>query len=112
MKDFVYEGFDELVESGYVSDYIEITHYQDGRPSVMRPAFDLECCRGICSPKGTKMRFLYKHGYDGERKRASEIIGDRIVTVREATIARSSSDYEFEEVSGKWNSVMFEEVGE
>lgn len=111
MSDIRAEGFDLLEAEGYSVSYIELTTLEDGQ-RVMRPAWSLECCREVAYPKGTKMRLYGNGGYDAERKRAVDKIGDKVVTVSKAVIESWSSDYEFEEVEGLWNTVMFEKVEE
>lgn len=111
MSDILSEGFDLLEVEGYEVTYVSITKTDDGQ-RVMRPAWDVERCREVAFPKGTKLRLTGKNGYDAERKRAVDLIGDKVVTVAKAKIESWSSDYEFEEVSGLWNTVMFEKVSD
>lgn len=63
--------------------------------------------------KGDKVRFIARNGYDGELNRAKAIIKPgAVLTVAAVDVRSSSSDYTFEEVLGKWNTVMFETVPE
>ena len=65
-------------------------------------------------PKGRKVRYLNKNGYDGDRKYANKYLteGD-ILTVNEIRVGACSSDVELEEYPGKYfNTVMFEDVEE
>lgn len=110
MTDFIEEGFEELEEHGYTSDMVSITRGKDGGPTVIRPAFDLKCCMGVGYPKGTKMRFLSKNGYEMELNHARETFNDQPVTVKMCYVGDWYSHYEFEEVAGRWNKVMFEKV--
>jgi hypothetical protein len=64
------------------------------------------------SPKGRKVKFLNKNGYDGERKWAAEVLRlDEIYTIEEIYVGRSSSAVELQELPDKrFNTVMFEDV--
>lgn len=110
MTEILHEGFDELEAHGYRSDYIEMKHFTDGRPSICRPAFDLENCMEVGAPRGTRMVFSNKNGYDIEREQANALIGENSpVTVHVCSVGRSSSTYEFVEFPNKkFNTVMFE----
>lgn len=109
--EIIYEGFEELEAAGYNSEYVEIKHFEDGRPSIMRPAFDLASCQSVGGGSGAKMRFLNHNGYDGERERALAQFGtEQVLIVKNCSVSRPSSTYEFEGFTGRWNTVMFEEV--
>ena len=109
MTDFIYEGFDELDEHGYISEMCEIQHFTDGRPSLCRPAFNLEACKAVGYPKGTVLVFLNKNGYDWEREQVNKILEEgALVTVALCRVDGWSSTYKFEEVEGEFNTVMFE----
>lgn len=63
--------------------------------------------------KGDKVRFLARGGYDSELNRAKSIIKPgAVLTVTAVDVGNSSSNYAFEEVVGRWNTVMFEIVPE
>ena len=110
MVDFVYEGFDELKKAGYVSEMHSIEHFDDGRLPVIRPAFNLETCQTCGHGSGTKVRLNGRGGYDSERERANTSIGEKILTVKLCHVDSWSSTYEFEEMPGRWNTVMFEKI--
>lgn len=93
--------FKALEDKGYTVEYVT------WKGDVMHPAFDLECCEGVAHPRGTKLKFLFKNGRDSEQEEARERIGESIVTVKFASVGTWSSTYQFEEVEGKWNTVMF-----
>lgn len=101
----------EWADHGMVCEYIHV----DRETKLITPAFGRavdQIARGFC-PRGTKVHFLNKNGYDGERERAAAALADHdVVTVKECRIGSSSSTYEFEEVEGKWNTVMFARLGE
>lgn len=103
------KAFAELEAEGYTSEYIKIETI--GEKRVMSPAFDLECCRGCAAPKGSKVRFLGKNGYDYELRRALESLTEsQVLTVKSASIGSWSSEYRFEEIDGTWNTAMFERI--
>lgn len=104
-------AFAALDELGYISDYVEVRKQGDGS-RLISPAWPAAQLRAQgFYIKGTKVRFINANGYEGERSRALEQIGiDRQLTVIFCYIGSSSSDYEFEEVSGRWNTVMFDKV--
>lgn len=110
MTDFVYEGFEDLEATGYVSEMQSIEHFKDDRPSIVRPAFDLASCQTCGYGRGTKVRFTGRGGYDRERERAQNEIGEMILTVNVCRVDSWSSNYQFEEISGSWNTVMFEKI--
>lgn len=63
--------------------------------------------------KGDKVRFLARNGYDSELSRAKGIMKPgAILTVAATQVHSSSSDYIFDEITGRWNTVMFEIVPE
>lgn len=107
------EEFAKLEELGFHSDRIEIIHEANSNISHVNPAFPAEhfLKSGFC-PKGTKVRFLDFNGYDHDLKYARDrgMIKDSIYTVKAAYIGDWSSDYTFEEVDGRFNTVMFKEV--
>lgn len=64
------------------------------------------------SPKGRKVRYLMKNGWDYDKEEANKHFnnGD-ILTVEEIYVGRSSSTVVFQEVKGiEFNPVMFEDV--
>lgn len=59
-------------------------------------------------PAGTKVRFLNRNGYEYEREHASNIFDvSRTYTVKTCAIGNWKSSYSFEEVDGRYNTVMF-----
>lgn len=65
----------------------------------------------IYSPRGSKVRFINKNGYDAElaRARATFEVDVDYIVVR-TNVGSWSSDVELEGVKGWWNTVMFENV--
>jgi hypothetical protein len=65
----------------------------------------------IC-PKGRKVIFLNKNGYDSEREYARKLFSEGdILTVKEIYVNRCSSEVEFEEYPGKmFNTIMFGDI--
>lgn len=97
--------FKELEYHGYVSDYVFRSKDGEWVPSV-----DLEYCLANFYQKGTRVVFTDEGGYDGQRERAAQIIGDSIVTVSTCHIGGTMSYYTFEETgSEQFNTVMFAE---
>ena len=71
------------------------------------PAFDL---RGW-PRNGQKVRFLNKNGYEYQLEKAKEAFNvDDEYTIKDCVVGMSSSYYKFEEVTGDWNTVMFEVI--
>lgn len=98
----------KLHEHGYDSDYVRM---HGSNPRIIDPCVTLEEALAGWFPKGTKAKWVDHNGYDYQRDQAREKIGtDRILTVKCCRIGHSSSTYEFEEVEGQWNSVMFEKI--
>ena len=66
----------------------------------------------IYSKPGTKVRYLSKNGYDGQRQAADLIFTKgQILTVKNIDVDSWSSSVEFEELRNKWfNTVMFENI--
>lgn len=65
-------------------------------------------------PRGRKVMFLAKNGYDSELEHAKKLFkyGDTL-TVKEIYVGSWSSDVEFEEYPGKkFNTVMFADIDE
>jgi hypothetical protein len=59
--------------------------------------------------KGDRMRFLGENGYPHELAAAKAKMKDgEVFTVEKFHLGGWHSDIEFEELTGKWNSVMFE----
>ena len=107
MRSNKHEGFDELTEQGFISEYV----MYDRDADVWRPAFTLEhILKCGFKPKGTKLRFDNHNGYDYQRKEAAKVFDMySYYTVKECSVGRSSSTYKFEEVDGSYNTVMFSE---
>lgn len=111
MSGYVYEGFEELAEAGFINEYVEIDH----EASVVRPAFDLEhLTNSGFLGKGKRVKFLNHNGRDSERELALKrgLVEGQILTVKTCKVGTWSSEYSFYEVSGQFNTVMFEEVRE
>ncbi len=113
-KEFIYEGFAELEEAGFESEYVEIDHSQT--PSIIRPAFTLDHLLNNCGfhRKGTKLRYLGENGYDSDRFYAEKqgLIKDETYTLKKTSVGSWSSSIYLEEVEGSFNSVMFKVVDE
>lgn len=63
--------------------------------------------------KGDKMKFLAANGYDHQLEAAKAKMKEgEILTVNNIRVGSWESSIEFEELTGRWNSVMFELVGE
>jgi hypothetical protein len=104
--DFTYDPeFERLAEQGFESDYVSI----DARH--IKPMLTLEeALQGFFS-KGTKVRWKDNTGWPQDTERAAEVFDpEATYTVKRCRIGRSSSSYQFEEVPGRWNSVMFEKM--
>lgn len=101
--------FKKLEEHGFTSEYV---HMEGTNPRYIKPIISLEgALSGGWFPKGTKVRWIDSNGFDYQRDRAREKIGtNRTLTVKSCNIGGSSSTYEFEEIEGRWNSVMFEKI--
>lgn len=65
-------------------------------------------------PKGRKVSYLNKNGYDGDREYANEFFKEgQVLTVKEIYVGSWSSDVEFIEYPNeRFNTVMFEDVEE
>lgn len=112
MTEYDTEAFDALEEYGYSCEVVEILRHKSGT-TIIRPAFNLARCKEVGYSAGTKVVFLNKNGYDMDRKRANDVIGENNpVTVRRCHIDSWNSDYEFEEVEGRFNTVMFEKFND
>lgn len=103
---FTYDPeFDRLAERGFESDYVSI----DGRH--IKPFLTLEQALESFFPVGTKVRWLDNTGWPSDTERAAEVFAsDATYTVKRCRIGSSSSSYQFYEVPGRWNSVMFEKM--
>ncbi|GEM_PF-2358873 len=91
----------DLVKSETMSLVGGIDMYHPGKRYMRGP-----------SPKGRKVRYLDKNGYDGDRKFANKYMkkGD-VLTVKEIYVHNCNSDVEFEEIPDYgFNTVMFEDV--
>ena len=66
------------------------------------------------SPKGRKVKYLNKNGYDINREYANRYFNEgKILTIKEIWVGRSGSEVEFEEFPNKkFNTVMFADVVE
>lgn len=104
--DSIEEGFEQHNAEGYVTEQLSV-RVIDGVAHIS-PAYSIERCRECGFAKGTRLRFIDRNGRDYDRANAREKIGDMIVTVSSCHIDSWSSDYVFEEVEGKFNTVMFE----
>lgn len=105
----LYEGFEELEELGFISEYVEIDH----KRGITRPMFSAAyLLESDFYPKGSKLTYLNKNGYDYDRECVAKLginEGD-VLTVVSCSIGSSMSYYTFEEITGQHNSVMFEKV--
>jgi hypothetical protein len=102
------DEFGRLEEAGITSSYVRI---KDGH---MKPILTLKeaLAKGFF-PKGTKVRWIDGPGNDWQRKNAREVLADfPVLTVSHCEIGSSSSTYQFEEVTGTFNTVMFEKVSD
>lgn len=96
-----------LEELGFISEYVRVGGH------TLYPAITADDALAIgLFPKGTKVRWVDHNGYDHERRRARHMLGtERIFTIHNCSIGRSSSKYILEEEKTyAWNSVMFEKV--
>jgi hypothetical protein len=110
-RSLVVVGFKKLEEHGYSSGYMQSQLSDCGNYVIWSPTFSLDWCKENFPGKGDKVRFMNQNGYDTEREKALKAIGlERIVTVVHCDIGSSSSSYTFEEVPGKWNTVMFDKI--
>jgi hypothetical protein len=65
----------------------------------------------IYSKPGTKVEFLDRNGHEWERKEAEKILEvGQIYTVESIDVGDWCSYVTFEEVSGEFNSVMFDNM--
>lgn len=63
--------------------------------------------------KGDKMRFLAKNGYPHQLEAAKAKMKEgEILTASNIRVGSWESSIEFEELTGRWNSVMFETVSD
>jgi hypothetical protein len=93
-----------LEEQGFISEYVSI---KDGRCSPLLTAAEAVAMGFF--PRGTKVHWIDKNGFDFQRNQAREVFDPSLqYTVKRCHIGSSSSTYEFDEVPGRWNSVMFE----
>ncbi len=71
------------------------------------PAWDLSGW-----PKnGTQVEFIGKNGYEYQLNKALETFKvGQVLTIKDCVVSSSSSIYEFEEVPGTWNTVMFRTI--
>ena len=101
------DEFGRLEEAGMSSSYVEIKN------GHVRPLLTLAqaLAQGFF-PKGTKVVWgTNENGYPYERERAEQTFSrTEYYTVKSCEIGSSSSIYEFEEVEGRWNTVMFEKA--
>ena len=85
---------------GGINQYIALNRLNDN--SQERYGKDI-------SPKGRKVVFLNRNGYESERQRAAELFKEgEVLTVHEIYVGRSRSTVEFEEYPNMtFNTVMF-----
>lgn len=102
------EGFDNLREHGFTSDYVRI----NAKEKLVSPAWTLEhLIEDGFFPRGTKVRFLNKNGYDSDRNRAASILDtETIYVVENCNVGDWSSTYQFYGIDGHFNTVMFESI--
>jgi hypothetical protein len=106
LSEFVYEGFDELEQLGFTSEYIRV----DSKNKLIQPAFSAEdlLTQGFL-PRGSRVTYLGENGYDRDREYIEDYgikPGDSL-TVATCSVGNWNSSYTFEEVAGKHNTVMF-----
>jgi hypothetical protein len=105
------DEFKKLEELGFVSDYIRMTG--KGADRQMHP--EVTAAEALALgffPRGTKVRYLDRNGYDHQRQAARDALlnTEDIYVVQYCYIGRSSSTYSLKGIIGRWNSVMFEKV--
>lgn len=104
-----YEGFEELEELGFISEYVEIDH----KNGITRPMFNATyLLESGFYPKDSKLTYLDENGYEYDRECISKLgisKGD-VLTVKTCSVGSSMSYYTFKEISGQHNTVMFEKV--
>lgn len=100
--------FEVLREQGFTSDYVYMSQ------GKIKPCTTLEDAINMgFFPKGTNVRWRPNAGFPYEANKAEREIGsERILTVKSCSIGSSSSTYEFEEIDGQWNTVMFKKVSD
>jgi hypothetical protein len=107
-------GFAALEEVGFQYDY---QYYQSikriGDDMYISPTSTVdELLDQGFAPKGTKLVYTGKNGYDSQHDYIKSIgvsVGI-VLTVISCQIGNSSSYYTFEEINGQYNTVMFESV--
>lgn len=107
--EYRYEGFAELDEAGFISEY----HQIDNKEGVVRPSFSLEhIINSGFLGKGKRVCYLNRNGYDSQREYAARqgLTEGMVLTVKRCSVGSCSSEYTFYEVNGSYNTVMFEEV--
>jgi hypothetical protein len=103
--------FKKLEELGFVSEYVRMTG--KGEDRQMHPDITAEEALALgFFPRGTKVRYLDRNGYDHQRQAARDALlnTEDSYVVNYCYIGRSSSSYSFKGIIGRWNSVMFEKV--
>jgi hypothetical protein len=98
--------FTKLANLGFSSDYVTI---KDG---TMSPGITADEATALgFYPKGTKVRWVDRNGFPYQRETARKTFDpSETYIVQACQIGRSSSTYQFEGISGRWNSVMFEAI--
>ncbi|WKL00930.1 hypothetical protein Q0F98_28985 [Paenibacillus amylolyticus] len=67
----------------------------------------------IFAPKGSKVRFVNRGGWDGEYERAAEVLEHgKVYTIKRINVYQSSSEVFLEGINQSFNSVFFEDVYE
>lgn len=84
-----------------------IRAYLEAAPSPSPAPGVVEAAKRFPDP-GDKMIFLNRNGYDSERERAASVFtAGKEYTVRDVSIGSWTTSLQFDEVEGRWNSVMF-----
>ena len=109
LSEFAYEGFDELEQLGFTSEYIRV----DSKSKVIQPAFSAEdlLTQGFI-PRGSRVTYLSENGHDYDREYIENhgIKPGDTLTVASCKVGNWNSSYTFEEIPGSHNTVMFVKV--
>lgn len=102
------EEFEKLEKLGFYSDMVIVS--KKAGVVTISPAFTADYLleRGFY-PKGTRLVFYNQNGRDFDREYALKqgLEPWKVYTVKSCMVGDWYSHYEFEEVEGKFNTVMF-----